>query len=395
MDNLRFVLESPHLNQAQKKRPRLVTSCDNCRLKKIKCTQLKTDNGKCEACDSANIDCQFRDRERYFAERSRIVTGATAGPSSAHSRRSSTPSVGQGESSSYPHNNYDGSSPDGHGWYPGSAQPSGLDPVHQSRYSSHSPAPYAHTTPDTWFAPEADVQRSAYDRRGMPRQHYVSSPLSYPSSSTSDYPSYSSSALPTGLPQDAPTSYTSRASSSSTGLFDPRQPNLPHPTLMAPLLSTFFEQFGRNFPFLQYDDISRRVYNGTLSPLLANSIAALSARHSSCAEILTRGAPSRLLGAASQPSYVEILHAVIIIFWTDYKAGRTTGCIEFSQMATKMAFNLGLSSNDVSVSTVSASSERERVMLRETGGVGSPDPADSEHPSPRIEPQSHTYHIAI
>src|SRR5216684_4229813 len=44
------------------------------RLKKIKCVQIKS-QPRCEACEAGNTTCQFRDRERYFAERSRIVTG--------------------------------------------------------------------------------------------------------------------------------------------------------------------------------------------------------------------------------------------------------------------------------------------------------------------------------
>lgn len=48
------------------------------RLKKIKCLQSSPETS-CEACKAAKIPCKFRDRERYFAERSRAI----AGPSSA------------------------------------------------------------------------------------------------------------------------------------------------------------------------------------------------------------------------------------------------------------------------------------------------------------------------
>src|SRR5713226_3733067 len=37
------------------------------RLKKIKCVQIKS-QPRCEACEAGNTTCQFRDRERYFAE---------------------------------------------------------------------------------------------------------------------------------------------------------------------------------------------------------------------------------------------------------------------------------------------------------------------------------------
>jgi hypothetical protein len=93
-DSFQFIIESPQHSQGQKKRPRLVTSCDNwqvllliltpndslhtSRLKKIKCLQPSPE-AKCEACRSAKIPCRFRDRERYFAERSRAIAGPNSG----------------------------------------------------------------------------------------------------------------------------------------------------------------------------------------------------------------------------------------------------------------------------------------------------------------------------
>ncbi|KAF7298129.1 Zn(2)-C6 fungal-type domain-containing protein [Mycena chlorophos] len=73
-DGFQFIIESPQNSQGHKKRPRLVTSCDNCRLKKIKCLQAQPE-AKCEACKTAKIPCRFKDRERYFAERSRAIAG--------------------------------------------------------------------------------------------------------------------------------------------------------------------------------------------------------------------------------------------------------------------------------------------------------------------------------
>jgi len=93
-DSFQFIIESPQHSQGHKKRPRLVTSCDNwyasyiyrtfayspqsSRLKKIKCLQPSPET-KCEACKSAKIPCRFRDRERYFAERSRAIAGPNSG----------------------------------------------------------------------------------------------------------------------------------------------------------------------------------------------------------------------------------------------------------------------------------------------------------------------------
>lgn len=99
-DSFQFIIESPQNTQGHKKRPRLVTSCDNwwvayrgffsihstsiSRLKKIKCLQ-PTPEGKCEACRAAKIPCRFRDRERYFAERSRSIAGPGASSSEQRS----------------------------------------------------------------------------------------------------------------------------------------------------------------------------------------------------------------------------------------------------------------------------------------------------------------------
>lgn len=48
------------------------------RLKKIKCLQPSPE-ARCEACKAAKIQCRFRDRERYFAERSRAITNPGVG----------------------------------------------------------------------------------------------------------------------------------------------------------------------------------------------------------------------------------------------------------------------------------------------------------------------------
>lgn len=46
-------------------------------MKKIKCIQ-SAPNVVCEACSSASLSCRFRDRERYFAERSKVVSNASS-----------------------------------------------------------------------------------------------------------------------------------------------------------------------------------------------------------------------------------------------------------------------------------------------------------------------------
>lgn len=86
MSDLHFVLEHPQDNNRRehKKRPRLVTSCDNCRAKKLKCIK-GGENAPCESCASAGVTCEFRDRDQYFAERS--AKSVNAGGNSPGSQR--------------------------------------------------------------------------------------------------------------------------------------------------------------------------------------------------------------------------------------------------------------------------------------------------------------------
>lgn len=70
--NFRFILEEPHGGAPQKgqqrKRARLVTACDACRIKKIKCIRTPKIQ-QCEACRVSNGACLYGDRDRYQAER--------------------------------------------------------------------------------------------------------------------------------------------------------------------------------------------------------------------------------------------------------------------------------------------------------------------------------------
>ncbi|KAI0321235.1 hypothetical protein OF83DRAFT_372228 [Amylostereum chailletii] len=275
MDSLRFVHESPQINHTQKKRPRLVTSCDNCRLKKIKCVQTRSQD-KCEACQAGNVSCEFRDRERYFAERSRIVSG---GSTSSNSRQSSPHRAGTHDRSpSYaPMYGARRSPPGDSAWiHADSHSPAPLG----HRYPSGPPSPYASSAPQsssgTWYSPEGNDQRTSY---------FASTPLPAVGGTRSDYSPYT---LPTGLPGDPPqnpsSSYRPRADfqsdhrSSSSALVDPRHTELPHPSLMSHFVQIFFEYLGRVFTFLQYDDITARLYSNTLAPALANGIAAHASR---------------------------------------------------------------------------------------------------------------------
>ncbi|CAE6418786.1 unnamed protein product [Rhizoctonia solani] len=78
--NFRFILEEPHGGAPQKgqqrKRARLVTACDACRIKKIKCIRTPKIQ-QCEACRVSNGTCLYGDRDRYQAERGLSYSYAT------------------------------------------------------------------------------------------------------------------------------------------------------------------------------------------------------------------------------------------------------------------------------------------------------------------------------
>lgn len=75
-------------------------SLPHSRLKKIKCLQPYPDS-KCDACSQAKVSCRFRDRERYFVERSRAIAGPTTRASV-----SDIPSHLNGRLSGSPHDNF-------------------------------------------------------------------------------------------------------------------------------------------------------------------------------------------------------------------------------------------------------------------------------------------------
>ncbi|KAH9012908.1 hypothetical protein EDB85DRAFT_2221934, partial [Lactarius pseudohatsudake] len=280
MDGLRFVLEAPQLSQTHKKRPRLVTSCDNCRLKKIKCVQVKS-QPRCEACEAGNTP----------------FTGASAGPSPAHSRRSSTQSIEPSAASPTR-----GDSVDASGWYSG-AQASSIMDIH---HAMHRVRPRtASRRHHNQIQINGSHLRSWDPRDLITRGGFVFATPFDPTHLTlmraagnthTLLPYLSSETAILAVITLLTLSRTHRAhkeiawSTKLLPLFDSRQVNMPHPTILVHLVQVFFECFARNFPFLQYDDVSRRVFNGTLSPLLANSIASLAARYSQSSDVLTRGA---------------------------------------------------------------------------------------------------------
>ncbi|KAG9102690.1 hypothetical protein FRC06_001437 [Ceratobasidium sp. 370] len=118
--NFRFILEEPHGGVPQKgqqrKRARLVTACDACRVKKIKCIRTPKVQ-QCEACRVSNGACLYGDRDRYQAERGLSYSYATQ-IIRANSHESDRKAEGQTPPiTTYPRS---ASSVDGHSSYPSS-----------------------------------------------------------------------------------------------------------------------------------------------------------------------------------------------------------------------------------------------------------------------------------
>lgn len=331
MDALQFIIESPHESQGHRKRPRLVTSCDNCRLKKIKCLQSSPETS-CEACKAAKIPCKFRDRERYFAERSRAI----AGPSSVslHSqpsdRATSIVPESSGRSNSGAGSEYDINTPS----TPCAPPLQGYVNTTSSRSSSYSP-------PGTTSADHARYQPYLEHSRPSTAHRHIPAPddhlRRYATPTTSQ-------AL--GRP---PTSGGYRPSQ----VFDPMHPEMPHRSWMPHFIQIFISQLGSQCPFLTYDELYEKFRHQTLSPLLSNCIAALGARYSDIPDIVARGqhsvadifcenAKEMLSAALNQPS-LDVLHAVITLAWTEYKTGRLLGFRQYGDLAMRTAMTIGLS----------------------------------------------------
>ncbi|KAJ7178826.1 hypothetical protein C8R43DRAFT_1189333 [Mycena crocata] len=320
-ESFQFIIESPQHAQEHKKRPRLVTSCDDCRVKKIKCLQV-TPEANCEACKAANIPCRFRDRERYFAERSRTNFGPNV---------ASSPSFDNFSVSSL-----------------NSFKPSdAVKPEGDSRSLSYPPR---------------ESRRSLYSRCGD---------SSCPRLSRNDPIGYGFVSLPRNYAQNFRSgSPASRCGTKPFPLFDPESPQFPHPTYMAHFIQLFFEQLGAEFSFVTHDEVSRDFWDQILSPFLANCIAAMATRYSIVSEITVRGlhnvaetygnnAKAILASIRCSPS-MDTLHGVMLLSWSEYKNNRIPGLRNYCQMAMRMAIDLGLSDQTVSSINISESERNRR-----------------------------------
>ncbi|TFK44488.1 hypothetical protein BDQ12DRAFT_673081 [Crucibulum laeve] len=358
-DSFQFIIESPQHSQGHKKRPRLVTSCDNCRLKKIKCLQPSPET-KCEACKTAKIPCRFRDRERYFAERSRAIAGPNA-----NSAYMAEPKV---EPSS---------SLDAFSVASGSSSPS-MSSHSNPRSTSHSPKASGMVSADV----ESNGRYTSYppdSRRSTESSHRHSNSSSISSfhSSRSDHPTGYNSYLGPGSSQLLHQTHTRSTSgphdSRHIHLFDSDHPELPHASVMQQFIPIFFERFGSEFTFLSYQLVMGDFWERSLPPLIANCIAAMASRYSTLPELVARGlhnvsdaylenAKTVLNSVAHIPS-IETLHGLILLSWAEYKSNKIPSFRLYCQAAMRMAMDLGIS--DQNTIQVHAD-ERERDRRRST-----------------------------
>ncbi|KAJ3810592.1 hypothetical protein F5876DRAFT_41496 [Lentinula aff. lateritia] len=327
-DSFQFIIESPQNTQGHKKRPRLVTSCDNCRLKKIKCLQ-PTPEGKCEACRAAKIQCRFRDRERYFAERSRSI----AGPGASSSEQRST--------------HFD--SADGFPVVSSSSSPA-LSSYSIPRSVSHSPQANGVVGADD----NGSVRYSPYapdPRRSVEYSHRHSSSMSYNSSARQSPLSYQSMSP---SPSNSPMMYHPRSQSNPNSrqvpLFDSTSSH-PSYSLMTEFILLFFNNLHQEYSFVAYDDVYRDYNQRRMSTPLANCIAAFAVRFSTNPDLTVRGlhnvaetyatSAKTAVNAVSHIPSVDTLHALMLMAWYEYKANRINSFRDYAQLSTRMSTQLG------------------------------------------------------
>ncbi|KAF8514048.1 fungal-specific transcription factor domain-containing protein [Gautieria morchelliformis] len=328
MDGFRFILENPHPNASNnkhRKRARLVTACDSCRVKKIKCQQ-PVPNSRCDACKAAKIPCLFGDRDRYQAERGVTCTWSTTVeeipadlPESSSRKRKMT-----------------------HAPYP-APPPSLLRSNSQSSSTENSRS----VTPAGGFRSN-DRYVHSEQRAGPSFTHEINVfPQTAVHAQGNDMKCVSYDQLP---------------------LFDPNRPRFPHPYRMRQLGAVFFDRVGPYFPFLDRYDVLHRIEQRTCSAILSNCIAGLAIRFAN---------PLQPDFAASAPFYdmakslashvtsvpsVEALHALNCITWAEYGSGDDDGFWMYSRMAITMCLDLGLG-NEATIQVAATPEVRQRLRL--------------------------------
>ncbi|KLO11989.1 hypothetical protein SCHPADRAFT_876003 [Schizopora paradoxa] len=295
MSSLEFVFEKPHkAPKATKKRTRLITACDSCRTRKLKCRPSKTGKDVCESCSQSGTACEFTERDNIRAQRG--IASFSVKPEKANRKTAKN-----------------------------------LQLV--TRFELSSPPsfePYRKPEP-SYSVPNVDFS----SRNSIP-----SFPSSPPGSANAYY------GVPSGW---------NIVSSRSLYLFDPSRPSYPHPHLLSHLTVIFFEYARGIFNFLDEEDIVNRVHNATLSALLANCIAAYSIRfydnhhHSPGARHLS-SAPfvdtAKLLISENKTPKFELVQCLIILAWVENGTGAMDSSWSYSRYATTVAMDLKLDSEE-------------------------------------------------
>ncbi|KAI0633287.1 hypothetical protein C8Q77DRAFT_776834 [Trametes polyzona] len=342
MSDIEFVIEVPQSTRQNKKRPRLVTSCDHCRVKKIKCVQQPS-TGKCEACAAARLPCLYRDREQYFAERTRMLSGAPSAvcdASDTDHNRAQLSAISTSSTSSRPSR----SPPSSY------TPPSSLSPS-DTPDRSYSPTHYPHMVSSS-----VDFDQFQAFSEGLGAQAVL--PTTWQDSLQASLWSHHSSGSHLGLQSLTPPLMTSTPSpSSTTGLFDPNDPTQPHPNLMVDFVPVFFDKFGAAYPFLSSSTVCDQFFRHRLSPLLANSIAASAARFSTVPEIQQIGPANAtnvycqmaksLIPPGGIPASLDAVHALVVLSWVEFKRGRHVAFLAYARSAIRLASELGITGDSM------------------------------------------------
>ncbi|KAH9895021.1 hypothetical protein C8Q73DRAFT_665333 [Cubamyces lactineus] len=354
MSNIEFVIEAPQSSQQNKKRPRLVTSCDHCRVKKIKCIQQPS-AGACEACSAANLPCLYRDREQYFAERARTLSGLPSAVSDASSVEQTGVQL--------------------------SVINTAAPPSSRGTPKVDAPIPVTPTrVPNPGYYPYVDMDALDFgpfqDLLGSFGAHGTQSSLEDPLRSLAWCPPRTS-ASGFGLPLSPPTPPSPLLPPLSTGLFDPIEPAQPHPKLMMDFIHVFFENLGTTYTFLCPAAICQDFLNRRLSPLLANALAAGAADYSTIPEVHHIGAANvtdvycqvakYLIPLGGPPPSLENLHALMVLAWVEYKRGQHVVFEAYARLQTsiRLAADLEITPSELPKLTQSID-DRMTCLLKAT-----------------------------
>ncbi|KAI5119149.1 hypothetical protein M0805_005228 [Coniferiporia weirii] len=129
-------------------------------------------------------------------------------------------------------------------------------------------------------------------------------------------------------------------------LFD--QNNMPFPRVYIPLLDTFFRTMSQHFPSISCRRMNERLETGTMSAFLLNCICAISARFhpgnerpaEACAPFITK-AQELIVPLIHIPAHDSVT-GLLLLAWACYGQNSDAALWQYSGMAFRMSFDLGL-----------------------------------------------------